>query len=333
MYSQHKKQKSANKHFVFHRPTSLAWEVRKSSPGKTLFSSANPLQTSLEKNATSPVREFSSQSVSKLNTSLNHSGSSVPSQSWADKVRGTTTSASVVSAVQQTDTRETGHQNAAPLLGGFSKNSGDCVVLDANDDEEGWETVCRGRKTHSTHAKKEYKSGNERLLNSKTETILNHVETGKMENGTCSNGSSGGIHVSTKGVYTGNNLNSFETVEKLTELSNGKETPPAFFDGEEEQETLSDIEHEKALSAAMEEEESLSRQIEECRNQTIASVIEHEESLTKEIAAEEELVTQIHGESGTEVSNMEQDDADTVNGVEDDSLNCSSATNGDSVSW
>ena len=154
-----------------------------------------------------------------------------------------------------------------------------------------------------------------------------------MENGTCSNGSSGGIHVSTKGVYTGNNLNSVETVETLTELSNGKETPPAFFDGEEEQETLSDIEHEKALSAAMEEEESLSRQIEECRNQTIASVIEHEESLTKEIAAEEELVTQIHGESGTEVSSMEQDDAETVNGVEDDPLNCSSATNGDSVSW
>lgn len=179
----------------------------------------------------------------------------------------------------------------------------------------------------------EKKSGNERLLNSKTETILNHVETGKMENGTCSNGSSGGIHVSTKGVYTENNFNSVETVEKLTELSNGKETPPAFFDGEEEQETLSDIEHEKALSAAMEEEESLSRQIEECRNQTIASVIEHEESLTKEIAAEEELVTQIHGESGTEVSNMEQDDAEIVNGVEDDSLNCSSATNGDSVSW
>lgn len=316
------------------RPTSLAWEVRKSSPGKALFSSANPLQTSLEKNATSPVRnlEFSSQSVSKLNTSLNHSGSSVPSQSWADKVRGTTTSASVVSAVQQTDTRETGHQNAAPLLGGFSKNSGDCVVLDANDDEEGWETVCRGRKTHSTHAKKEHKSGNERLLNSKTETILNHVETGKIENGTCSNGSNGGIHVCTKGVYTGNNLNSVETVEKLTELSNGKEIPPAFFDGEEEQETLSDIEHEKALSAAMEEEESLSRQIEECRNQTIASVIEHEESLTKEIAAEEELVTQIHGESGSEVSNMEQDDAETVNGVEDDPLNCSSATNGDSIS-
>lgn len=78
------------------------------------------------------------------------------------------------------------------------------------------------------------------------------------------------------------------------------------------------------FTAAMEEEESLSRQIEECRNQTIASVIEHEESLTKEIAAEEELVTQIHGESGTEVSNMEQDDAEIVNGVEDDSLNCSS---------
>lgn len=119
-------------------------------------------------------------------------------------------------------------------MGGFLKNLGDCVVLDVNDDEEGWEIVCCGRKMYSFYVKKEYKSGNERLLNSKIEIILNYVEIGKMENGICSNGSSGGIYVSMKGVYIGNNLNLVEIVEKLIEFFNGKEILIVFFDGEEE---------------------------------------------------------------------------------------------------
>lgn len=118
-------------------------------------------------------------------------------------------------------------------MGGFLKNLGDCVVLDVNDDEEGWEIVCCGRKMYSIYVKKEYKSG-ERLLNSKIEIILNYVEIGKMENGICSNGSSGGIYVSMKGVYIGNNLNLVEIVEKLIEFFNGKEILIVFFDGEEE---------------------------------------------------------------------------------------------------
>lgn len=118
-------------------------------------------------------------------------------------------------------------------MGGFLKNLGDCVVLDVNDDEEGWEIVCCGRKMYSIYVKKEYKSG-ERLLNSKIEIILNYVEIGKMENGICSNGSSGGIYVSMKGVYIGNNLNLVEIVEKLIEFFNGKEILLVFFDGEEE---------------------------------------------------------------------------------------------------
>lgn len=110
---------------------------------------------------------------------------------------------------------------------------------------------------YSIYVKKEYKSGNERLLNSKIEIILNYVEIGKMENGICSNGSSSGIYVSMKGVYIGNNLNLVEIVEKLIEFFNGKEILLVFFDGEEEQEILLDIEYEKVFFVVMEEEESL----------------------------------------------------------------------------
>lgn len=313
--------------------------MRKSSPGKTLFSSANPLQSSLERSSTSPVRtlDFSSQSVPKVNQSFNQSGSSVPLQSWADKVRGTPSSASATAAVKQTDTREVGNQNSTPGLRRSSKNLEDCVVEDANDDEEGWETVHRGRKMHSNHAKKGNKSSyhNEKTFNGKTETKSNNLGKEKVTNGTFSNGNVDyNNHSGGKNVCNEQNSNSVEATEKLTELSDGKESPPVFLDNEEEQESLSDIEHEKALSAAMEEEESLSRQIEEFHNQTIASVIEHEESLTKEIAEEKELVTQINGESDSQAADIEQEeDVETVNGDEGDSLNCSSATNGDSVSW
>lgn len=319
-------------YFILFRPTSLAWEVRKSSPGKTLFSSANTLQTSLDRNSTSPVRnlDFSSQSVTPLSQSLNQSGNLVPVQSWADKVRGTTASVNSPSAPSKTIDQE--HQNASPGLRRLSGNLEDCLVQDVNDDgdDEGWETVHHGRKTHGNHAKKANKTS-EKLANGKRETKSNDLRTPRVMNGTCSNGHVGN-HVDDKKVCTELYLNTGESSEKLLEIDNDSNTPALFLNGYDEQDTLSDIEHDKALSAAMEEEESLSRQIEEWHNQTIASVIEHEEHLTKEIAEEEELVTAINGESESQTSDIEQqEDIENIN-VVDNSLNCSVTTNGDSVS-
>lgn len=309
--------------------------MRKSSPGKTLFSSANALQTSLERNSTSPVRslDFSSQSVPPLSQSLNQSGNLVPVQSWADKVRGTTASVNSNSAPSKTiDLKGQECHNAIPGLRRLSGNLEDCVVQDVNDDgdDEGWETVHRGRKMYSNHAKKANKTS-EKLLNGKRETKSGDLRMQGVTNGTCSNGDVGN-HIDDKEVCTEPYLNPGEASQELLEIDNDKETPALFLDGDDEQDTLSDIEHDKALSAAMEEEESLSRQIEEWHNQTIASVIEHEERLTKEIAEEEELVTAINGESESQTSDIEQEeDIENIKDVEN-SLNCSVTTNGDSVS-
>ena len=309
--------------------------MRKSSPGKTLFSSANALQTSLDRNSTSPVRslEFSSQSVPPLSQSLNQPGNLVPVQSWADKVRGTTASVHSTSATAPSktiDLKGREHENGIP--GRLSGNLEDCVVQDVNDDgdDEGWETVHHGRKTHSNHAKKANNTS-EKLSNGKREIKSNDLRTQRVTNGTCSNGDIGN-HVDDKEACTKPYLNIGEASGKLLEIDNDKEAPALYLDGYDEQDTLSDIEHDKALSAAMEEEENLSRQIEEWHNQTIASVIEHEERLTKEIAEEEELVTAINGESESQTSDIEQEeDIENINGV-DNSLSCSVTTNGDSVS-
>ena len=311
--------------------------MRKSSPGKTLFSSANALQTSLDRNSTSPVRslDFNSQSVPPLSQSLNQSGNLVPVQSWADKVRGTTASVNCNSAPSKTiDLKGQEHYNAIPGLRRLSGNLDDCLVQDVNDDgdDEGWETVHRGRKIHGNHAKKANKNS-EKLSNGKRETKPNDLITQRVTNGTCSNGDVGN-HVDNKKVCTEPYLHvgTGEAPEKLLEIANENDTPAIFLDGDDEQDTLSDIEHDKALSAAMEEEESLSRQIEEWHNQTIASVIEHEERLTKEIAEEEELVTAINGESQSQTSDIDQEeDIENINDVEN-SLNGSVTTNGDGVS-
>ena len=299
-----------------------------------MFSSANALQTSLDtRNSTSPVRslDFNSQSVLPVNQSVNQSGNLVPVPSWADKVRGTTANVNSTSAPSKTiDLKGQECHNAIPGLRRLSGNLEDCIVQDVNDDgdDEGWETVHRGRKMHSNHAKKANKTS-EKLSNGKRETKSNDLRTQRVVNGTCSNGDTGN-HIDDKEVCTEPHLNPGEASEKLLEIDNDKEMPGLFLNGEDEQDTLSDIEHDKALSAAMEEEESLSRQIEEWHNQTIASVIEHEESLTKEIAEEEELVTAINGESQT--SDIEQEeDTVNINDVEN-SLSGSATTNGDSVS-
>ena len=253
-------------------------------------------------------------------------------QSWADKVRGTSSSAS--NAVKTTDITDRQNHNANSGTRHLSGNGNDCIVQDVNDDgdDEGWETVQRGRKMHGNHTRKVNKTASEKVSNVKTGTMLNdHLKTTKTMNGESScNG-----HVNHQGVDHGKDVNEPSLSPKRAgtpkEISNDKELE-ALAD-EEEQASLSDIEHEKALSAATEQEESLSRQIEEWQNQMIASVIEHEESLTKEIAAEEELVTQINGESESPMSDVEQkEDVENIHEDGDHSLNCSATTNGDSVS-
>ena len=308
--------------------------MRKSSPGKTLFSSANVLQSSLDKGSTSPIRtlDFNPQAMPQTPQSLNQtSNSSAPVQSWADRVRGT--SSSVNNAVKTTEAR-TG-QDSSLSSKSLPGHIDGCVFQDVNDDgdDEGWETVHRGRKTHSSNTRKCNRAPSEKASNGRTDVKLNlnHLETTKVMNGITSNGALDNQGSHTKKDANDEAYSSSVKAENLAENFKDKviDTSP----DDEEQASLSDIEHEKALSAATEQEESLSRQIEECQNQIITSVIEHEESLTKEIAEEEELVTQINGENESQVIDIdEKEDLDNGSEVYDHSLNCSGTTNGDSVS-
>lgn len=316
--------------------------MRKSSPGKTLFSSATVLQSSLERSSTSPVRnlDFNSQAAPQSTQPPNQSANPVPLQSWADKVRGTTSSGhNTTAATKTTDAADRQSQSANSGSRFSSGSVNDCVVQDVNDggdEEEGWETVHRGRKMHGNHSRKGNKSTFEQMSNGRTGTKSNHSRTEKTMNGTSSNGHAAGNQSVSKDVYnesTPCNLSPIKASENSVEISQHEEIETILDDnGYEEQASLSDIEHEKALSAATEEEESLTRQIEECQNQMIASVIEHEESLTKEIAEEKELVTAINGETESPVSDIEQkEETEIVNDAGDNSLNCSGTSNGDSV--
>lgn len=313
------------------RPTSLAWEVRKSSPGKTLFSSAPVLQSTLDKSATSPVLslDFNSQAASPVNQSLSQAATPGHVQSWADKVRGTTSRGPNVPAVMKSTVAING-----PIASSESKNSfGNADNENDTGDEEGWETVHRGRKLHGINSRKGNKFSHDRVPSGKPDMKLNHSTPENSLNGANCNIDANEVHI---GEDAGSETTSIplQFTENSSEITLVREveTPPED-NGLEEQASLSDIEHEKALSAATEQEESLSKQIEECQNQMIASVIELEESLVKEIAEEEELVTAINGESESPISDMEQkEEFEDIGEIgESDPLNCSGTTNGDST--
>ena len=283
------------------RPTSLAWEVRKSSPGKALFSSAGTVQPSVERNSPSPVRslDFNSQCSSLITQQLSNPSGMLPTQSWADKVRGTTLSGS------KSPTIASGSQSDAN--GSCDKQEFSVESLSDEGDNDGWETVHRGRKAHGNSIKKATKLCRQQA--SDVDRRIRALSQGNKDaNAACTHT---GTTVSYGSVATHPSTEPPEVPREVvatypahTGLSNAVE-----------EDSLSDMERERALSAAVEQEESLSRQMEECQERTIASVIEHEESLTKEIAEEEELVTALNGRNGS-LSSGDCDDDDDLQGDE-----------------
>lgn len=259
---------------------------------------------------------------------MNQSGAPAPLLSWADKVRGTTSVGSSIAAVTISTVSISGPISNAISDAKNSNSHENEDNCDANgmDDEEGWETVHRGRKVHGNNLRKGNKTSHANESSAREHVTLNHSSPEKSANVEKCNDDVSESHV----------VKDFESEKTSTSPSSVDESSLENLDrdtvdnGLEEQASLSDIEHEKALSAATEQEESLSRQIEEYQDQMIASVIEHEAILTKEIAEEKELVTAINGESESPTSDIERKD-ESENG-ENDSLNCSGTTNGDGVS-
>ncbi|XP_054858780.1 S phase cyclin A-associated protein in the endoplasmic reticulum [Eublepharis macularius] len=112
------------------RPTSLAWEVKKMSPGRHVISSPSTDRINVSPNARRSLN-FGSPSAAVTSNRLAPSG-----VSWADKVRANHTAPA---AASETATRQTSMPTPVP------KPSRRNELKDA----EGWETVQRGRPVRS----------------------------------------------------------------------------------------------------------------------------------------------------------------------------------------
>lgn len=130
--------------FYFSRPTSLAWEVRKSSPGKSLVTS--PCTVQIERSAQSPVRSLDFSNARTTSTAIAPKPT-IPVQanstlqngpSWADRVKGTSATKIVPSS---TTAFTTSH-----ALRDDNRTTMCSPDIDEGTDEEGWETVRHGKK-------------------------------------------------------------------------------------------------------------------------------------------------------------------------------------------
>ncbi|XP_048584169.1 S phase cyclin A-associated protein in the endoplasmic reticulum isoform X2 [Nematostella vectensis] len=159
------------------RPTSLAWEVRKSSPGKSLVTSPCTVQ---ERNTDSPVRSLDFTAHNSASAVVPHP--SAPQQSpltglsWADKVKGTPSP--VASACKIVPSNTTAFTHRTKQEGGaaeISENNG----LENGSDNEGWETVRHGKKNNEHGGKKDSK-GRPHSATSRDSAQITPSQNGKL---------------------------------------------------------------------------------------------------------------------------------------------------------
>ena len=291
------------------RPTSLAWEVRKSSPGKTLAPS--PVSSALspsDRSSVSPSRSLdfeSSQfcqsitpadqtlvSQNSTNVEVNQDGSK--GLSWADKVKGSPKA--TVSRTTQTSNGTPPHTNNSTSSGVtcISPRVQDVrvkdlvVVEDPNgeeSDEGGWETVHRGKKSHRDSAHRQlpkrnyHKAYKENIAPSEHRFSSNtpSVDSCAVKNGQCERES---IHNRVDRVKT---AQTDSTITKIIRSRNADidddvlAVPLDYNDIEQEFASTSDVERDKAISDVIKQEESVSEEREKWHEQAIAAAIAHEE--------------------------------------------------------
>ncbi|XP_031548522.1 S phase cyclin A-associated protein in the endoplasmic reticulum-like [Actinia tenebrosa] len=285
------------------RPTSLAWEVRKSSPGKSLVTSPCTVQPITERSAQSPVRSLNfstacttANAIAPKPTVLVQSN--VIKQngpSWADRVKGTQPTVANKNLVVPSSTTAFTKSQELHLNGVTPRSEDD---QDDGTDEEGWETVRHGKKHTPQGTHGNLRGSQQRNKNSpEKKEVHNHLVNGYRNDNV--NGNVDGKD------FTKLSVNANTTPRKISLTSEEEELATHLDDSDLEQEQALDLEHQKAISDALEEEENLTKEIEEWQEQALASAIEHEQSLAREIAKEEAFVTALNGEGETPTSELE----------------------------
>ncbi|XP_077867715.1 S phase cyclin A-associated protein in the endoplasmic reticulum-like [Saccoglossus kowalevskii] len=312
------------------RPTSLAWEVRKSSPGKSLVAGSSG-----DRGSPSPVNRslnFSSQGTTKPGVSFNSQSGGL---SWADKVKGSVT---VKSSVETQDKEIVGNQGQ---------------IAKEVEDGDGWETVqrkekgkqnkCRQLQQSSPKQWESFNSGNREYLKnhvSNTEPSRSVSYEGRTrvdsekENQPIKNTEDLSVRVvksmgelekqlksSLKLEILTTEENSLKKtnlvdskdenahgVEKLVECSPPKEGTEHVVTSDNEMKQEDDelaSQLQSAMVAVLDEEETLTTQLEKCQEEAMASAIEEEEKLFKEIEEEEnkEIVVETENEEESDLGN------------------------------
>ena len=277
-------------------------------------SPASAFQPAAERSSSSPIRSlsFSPQGAAQTTANSVESGHK-PTQSWADKVKGTPPSKPSVSKplahiangkkCNQDSSNNRLEQNAKlDQIENF--DSGD-------SDNEGWKTVHHGKKPLESAGQKkavlqrEQAKEQARSRVSRTEKCNNRVDRAAK-------------HKKDSGPSAASPCTTAST--EVLKRSDSEEVATPLDYNDLEQDDILDSEHEKAISAAMEQVESLNKELEEWQEKTIKSAIEHEASLTEEIATEEAFVTALNGAGDTPVLEIdgeleEEDGADEGEGV------------------
>ena len=315
------------------RPQSLAWAVRKLSPGKSVATSPLPIFAS-DKTMKNAVRNLSF--GDNANETQKVSDGVI---SWADRVKGKRN----VPCQVQVNGRVLNEQQKKEARS--NEKNGFIAISDENlkmeEDSEGWETVCYSKKNRSPEKSESGKSlaGNGKVSACESKSECS-VEPGKRV--------VAGIDGTVGDIGGKENIPPTEEVEgsvlqedtELEELmpDEQKDRPeigdvvkpmddeeqigvlsPLNGDSDvdtdvEDGLTASDVEHQKAISLAIEQEADLSMEYEKEKELFFASAIEHEEKLAKEIADQEAFVNAIkeEEEQESELQDLEQENGATV---------------------
>ncbi|XP_052278081.1 S phase cyclin A-associated protein in the endoplasmic reticulum-like isoform X2 [Dreissena polymorpha] len=122
------------------RPTSIAWEVRKMSPGKSPSGLAH-------RTSPSPAQRVLNFSFPEQNKTL---GSMPAGNSWADRVKGTVCISPITSPAGSEPTPGKGDHPVLPeppVLSPVPSSLTESENIDSAEESDGWETVQRGGKT------------------------------------------------------------------------------------------------------------------------------------------------------------------------------------------
>lgn len=295
-----------NQFYFINRPTSLAWEVRKSSPGKTL--ALSPVGSALppsDRNSVSPARSLdfepslsgrpitpADQTAVSQNSTVNNTRDASKGLSWADKVKGSPKA--TVSRTTQTSSSGTPPRvdSTASTSSGVVSTPGMKDLTQVEDitgedsDGGGWETVHRGKKNHHDLGNKQLTKRNyQRAFKENIAPTELRFSSNRPSMDSCAvrnNEPSAKENIVRNGIEDVRTVKSESTSTRTTRSRSDDEddvlaVPLDYNDIEQDCASTSDVERDKAISDVIQQEESVSKEREKWHEQAIAAAIAHEE--------------------------------------------------------